>query len=155
MAIGIETIDGRIRVLTLNRPDALNATRLVDLEELDGLLTDAEGDPELRCVVLTGAGSAFCAGHDIREMDGLDAAALAELDRRRHGPMWHWAAGELPTIVAVNGVCYGFGAILGRQCRPPRGRPSHPDQGHGGGLRRRQPDLEPARADRRVPRCAT
>ena len=112
MAIGIETVDGRIRVLTLNRPDALNATRLVDLEELDGLLTDAEGDPELRCVVLTGAGSAFCAGHDIREMDGLDAAALAELDRRRHGPTWHWAAGELPTIVAINGACYGFGAIL-------------------------------------------
>ena len=62
--------------------------------------------------MLTGAGPAFCAGHDIHEMDGLDAAALAELDRRRLGPTWHWATAELPTIVAVNGVCYGFGAIL-------------------------------------------
>ena len=93
-------------------PTCSNATRVDDLEELDARLVEAEGDPELRCVVLTGAGSAFCAGHDIREMDGLDAAALAELDRRRHGPTWHWATAELPTIVAINGVCYGFGAIL-------------------------------------------
>ena len=112
MAIGVETVDGRIRILTLDRPDVLNATRVADLDELDGRLSEAEADPEIRCVVLTGAGPAFCAGHDIHEMDGLDAAALAELDRRRHGPTWHWATAAVPTIVAVNGVCYGFGAIL-------------------------------------------
>ena len=112
MAITVETVDGRIRVLTLDRPEVLNATRLADLEELDARLLEAEHDSDVRCLVLTGAGSAFCAGHDIHEMDGLDAAALADLDRRRHGPTWHWATSDLPTIAAVNGVCYGFGAIL-------------------------------------------
>ncbi|HTD48108.1 MAG TPA: enoyl-CoA hydratase/isomerase family protein, partial [bacterium] len=58
---------GGARILTLNRPDVLNAINAQMGEELNEALRDAERSPEVRCVLLTAAGRGFCAGADLRE----------------------------------------------------------------------------------------
>src|SRR3712207_5380891 len=59
-------LTGRVAVVTLNRPDALNATTSVMNEELVDAFKRAAGDDGVGCVVITGAGRAFCAGADVR-----------------------------------------------------------------------------------------
>ena len=56
---------GRIVVITLNRPDRLNAISRDMLGELSAKVVEANKDPEVRCIVLTGAGKGFCAGLDL------------------------------------------------------------------------------------------
>ena len=112
MSIRVEDAAEHVRVFTLDRPEVLNATRVADVVELDRLLHEAERDGDIRCVVLTGAGEAFCAGHDIHEMQGLDADALTILELRRREATWHWANARLPTVAAVNGVSYGNGTLM-------------------------------------------
>ena len=82
-----------VAVLTLNRPEALNALSLEMLDDLEQMLQEADADPTLRAVVLTGAGEkAFCVGADINEW-----AALPPLDmwrrwiRRGHQVFDQWA----------------------------------------------------------------
>ena len=62
---GCSPSGGVIAVWTLNRPEKLNALSNELLMELNEALHDAEGDPEVRVVILTGAGRAFCAGYDL------------------------------------------------------------------------------------------
>jgi 2-(1,2-epoxy-1,2-dihydrophenyl)acetyl-CoA isomerase len=112
MTIHIDTAAPHVRVFTLDRPEVLNATRVADVVELDRLLDEAEADEDVRCVVLTGAGDAFCAGHDIHEMKGLDAEALTILELRRRQATWHWANARVPTVAAINGVSYGNGTLM-------------------------------------------
>ena len=60
--------DGRVLVVTFNRPDRLNTISPPMLSELSSVLTAANKDPEVRCIVLTGAGRGFCAGLDLGEL---------------------------------------------------------------------------------------
>ena len=107
-----ETIDN-IRVLTLDRPESLNATSMAVVMELDERLSEAENDEQVGCIVLTGAGEkAFSAGLDIRELTSADVATQAVMSAQRKAATWHWATSAVPTIAAVNGLCYGNGAIL-------------------------------------------
>lgn len=110
--------DGSVAILTLNRPDQMNAIS-PDLEsELHAALALGERDPEVRAIVLTGAGSAFCAGYDLGE-DEIPGTA----ERRARDVVSRWwdtdtgtAAKHLslmrlakPIIAAVNGWCLGGG----------------------------------------------
>jgi enoyl-CoA hydratase/carnithine racemase len=107
------TEDGNIRILTLDRPEVLNATSMAAIAELDALLTTAEQDPAIGCVVLTGAGDkAFCAGNDIHEIVEADTPTQAMMAVERKAATWHWATSAVPTIAAINGVSYGNGTIL-------------------------------------------
>lgn len=112
MSILVDRPSDHVMLLTLNRPEVLNATSVADIEELDAIVARAEADGDVRCLVLTGAGRAFCAGNDIHEMSGADDAAMAAMEMQRREPTFHWATTTLPTIAAVNGVAYGYGAIL-------------------------------------------
>ena len=56
---------GKVAVITLNRPDRLNAISRVMLNELSAKIVEANKDPDIRCIVLTGAGKGFCAGLDL------------------------------------------------------------------------------------------
>jgi enoyl-CoA hydratase/carnithine racemase len=58
---------GPVRIVTLNRPERLNAITVELVQDLLAALTEADGDPSVRVVVLTGAGRAFCAGDDLHE----------------------------------------------------------------------------------------
>jgi enoyl-CoA hydratase/carnithine racemase len=119
--MGYETIlvsksDG-VAVLTLNRPEVLNAMNFQLVTELDQAITEAEQDDDILAIVLTGMGDrAFTAGGDIHEQR-KDAQELSpEDDRRRRGIRsdysWHVAACSKPTIGALNGLAYGGGSVL-------------------------------------------
>lgn len=109
----VETVEGGVGVVTLNRPKMLNALSSALTSELDEALTAFEDDPDVRCVVITGAGEkAFSAGADIHEMAAATPEALAERQQRRGAYTWHLATLKKPTIGAINGLAYGGAAVL-------------------------------------------
>jgi enoyl-CoA hydratase/carnithine racemase len=110
--IRFERADG-VAVITLNRPQVLNALSMPLMAEVDDALTACDADDDVRAIVITGAGEkAFSAGADIHEMAGM---AQEELDRRqaRRGEItWHLATCRKPVIGALNGLVYGGAAVL-------------------------------------------
>ena len=119
--MGYETIvvsqrDG-VSVLTLRRPEVLNAMSFQLVTELEQAVDSAEKDAEVGAVIVTGAGEkAFSAGGDIHEQR-RDAKELSpDEDGRRKSLraqcMWRVAACTKPTIGAINGLAYGGGALL-------------------------------------------
>jgi 2-(1,2-epoxy-1,2-dihydrophenyl)acetyl-CoA isomerase len=109
----VETVDGGVGVVTLNRPAVLNALSYALASELDDALTAFEQEEDVRCVVITGAGEkAFSAGADIHEMAALSPEQLAERQQHRSTFTWHLATLTKPTIGAINGLAYGGAAVL-------------------------------------------
>lgn len=110
-----------VRTLRLNRPEALNAlTREVARGLVDGLRA-AEREPSIRIVVLTGAGRAFCAGQDLKDLDSIHrpdgSLELGELLREHYNPLIKRIRTlDKPVIAAVNGVAAGAGLSLALAC---------------------------------------
>ncbi len=106
--------DRGVGVITLNRPEVLNAMNRAMGREIDEALAAFEDDPEVGAIVITGAGRrAFSAGADIHEMAKLAEQAEASApDPRRSEYAWHIASCRKPTIGAINGLAYGGGAVL-------------------------------------------
>jgi enoyl-CoA hydratase len=106
-----------VAVLTLNRPEALNALSPEMLDRLEERLDEIAADPGLRAVVLTGAGEkAFCAGADIahmRDADALDARAFAQ---RGHRLADRIEGLPTPVVAAVNGYALGGGCEIALAC---------------------------------------
>jgi enoyl-CoA hydratase len=106
--------DGHVATVRLNRPDKHNAINAQMSAELIACLDALEADPDVRVIVLTGAGEkAFCAGADMAQAIGTagdsrrDAAARAAIRLLRV---------KKPTIAAVNGYAYGGGAVFAIHC---------------------------------------
>ncbi len=110
-------VDGRVATVALDRPDALNALTVPLKEELRAAFERFATDANVRAVVLTGAGRAFCAGQDLRERVQPDALPLADEIRARYNPLVR-AMRTLPKpiVAAVNGVAAGAGAALAFAC---------------------------------------
>jgi len=107
-----ERVDGAA-VITLNRPEKLNALSYPLVRELDDALTQYEADDDIKAVILTGAGErAFSAGADIHEMAGLSTEELATRAEVRGRATWHIASFGKPLIGAINGLAYGGAALL-------------------------------------------
>lgn len=107
-----ERLDGAA-LITLNRPEKLNALSYGLMQELDEELTRLEDDDAVKAVVLTGAGDkAFSAGADIHEMAGLSQEQLGERQAFRNRATWHIATFAKPLIGAINGLAYGGAALL-------------------------------------------
>lgn len=107
--IVVEYADG-IATITLNRPDSLNALNLTVLEDVTAAAAAADADDSIRAIILTGAGKAFAAGADIKQMASLDFATAYRKN---------WFAGwsrldevSKPIIAAVNGFALGGGCEL-------------------------------------------
>jgi enoyl-CoA hydratase/carnithine racemase len=108
--------DGRVRVVTLNRPDALNAFDTPLYNACADALRSASADDIVRCVVLTGRGRAFSSGQDLGEMGRLGSG---ESDGTAHGFPNLLAAVtsfDKPLIAAVNGIAVGIGFTVLLHC---------------------------------------
>ena len=106
---------GGVQVLTLNRPDRLNAFTKPLLSVLMAALGDAEADQDCRAVLLHGAGRAFCAGQDLTMVEpGADLGD--SLDRSFNPLVRRLRAMRLPVVCAVHGVAAGAGANLALAC---------------------------------------
>ena len=106
---------GPVLLIRLNRPEALNALNARLMTELVQTLTEADTNPEVRCIVLTGSDKAFAAGADVRQMApmtyaevvsanlfGAESEAIARIRK--------------PIIAAVSGFCLGGGCELAMMC---------------------------------------
>ena len=122
----IEQFD-QVLLITLNRPERLNAISRDMLDELSAKVVAADKDPEIRCMVLTGEGKGFCAGLDLvdtnkrreDEGEGTDSnhnrppRKLFDLRDAPINVMWHC---DTPIICAVNGAAAGYGMDLTLLC---------------------------------------
>ncbi|GAA3258620.1 enoyl-CoA hydratase/isomerase family protein [Dactylosporangium siamense] len=115
MNLQVERNDA-VAVVTLNRPDALNALDTATKVALRDTLRELADDPKVRAVVLAGAGRAFCVGQDLREHVALlatdDPAPLSTV-REHYNPVAELIVGmPKPVIAAVRGMAAGAGASL-------------------------------------------
>lgn len=109
--------DGPVRILTIDRPDKLNALNRQTLEALDAAFTQAAADETVRVVVLTGSGSkAFVAGADIAEMSALSAVQAREFSLLGQRLMRRIERMPKPVIAMVNGYALGGGLELAMAC---------------------------------------
>jgi enoyl-CoA hydratase len=107
---------GPVAVVTLNRPDALNALSSALLGALRDTVRSLESDASVRALVLTGAGRAFAAGADIAEMRGMTPLEGERFSRLGHETFAALEALPVPTIAAVNGFALGGGCELALAC---------------------------------------
>ncbi|MFN2387236.1 MAG: enoyl-CoA hydratase/isomerase family protein [Thermoanaerobaculia bacterium] len=111
-----ETQDG-VRVLTVDRPEKLNALNAGVLEALSRAIAESADAPDLRCVILTGAGEkAFIAGADIGELAKLSPLEGREHSRKGQALLDRISDLPVPTIAAINGYAYGGGLELAMAC---------------------------------------
>ena len=111
-AVLVETV-GRAGVITINRPDKLNALDLPTCRALDEAVSRVEADEAVRVVVFTGAGRAFVAGGDIADLDSRRGLAhYEEFAERIHLLFRRIETLDKPTLAAVNGFALGGGAEL-------------------------------------------
>ncbi|HTR03177.1 MAG TPA: enoyl-CoA hydratase-related protein [Thermoanaerobaculia bacterium] len=115
--VRVEDRDGGVRVLTVSRPEKLNALNAAVLDDLGAAVGQAEADGGLRCLVITGAGEkAFIAGADIAELSTLSPIQGRDHARRGQAVLDRIAALPVPTIAAINGFAYGGGLELAMAC---------------------------------------
>lgn len=108
-------VDSGIATLTLNRPDAYNALNMALGRDLHRAVIDADEDRSVRCIVLTGAGKAFCSGGDVKDfIDNIDRIGvhIKRLTTDFHGAISRLARSPKPVLMAVNGVAAGAGMSL-------------------------------------------
>ena len=102
-----------VGIITLNRPEKLNALNFALGEEVDHILDEWDVNDDIRAIIVTGAGDrAFSAGADIHEMADLTVDDTLPLQVKRWDYYWHLATCKKPTIGALNGLAYGGGATV-------------------------------------------
>ena len=120
------SVEDRVATITLNRPDRLNAWTTAMGEQLQQAIAQAEGDDNVRAIVLTGAGRGFCAGADMARLSSA-AAGQRQLLAEDNSPIEGLAANfaqrlsyllavNKPVIAAINGPVAGIGFVLTLYC---------------------------------------
>jgi 2-(1,2-epoxy-1,2-dihydrophenyl)acetyl-CoA isomerase len=119
--VSYETIiyekEGGLAIITLNRPQSLNAFVPQMNQEVLDALKDGERDKAIRCLMITGAGRAFCAGQDLKDRTPEQKGSLGASLREKYNPMVRQIRQmEKIVIAAVNGVAAGAGCNLALAC---------------------------------------
>ena len=107
---------GHIALVTLDRPDVLNALSAELVAQLTAALRDVDADPEVRAIVLTGSDRAFCAGGDISQIDAIEARGVISRDGFAREPFETMNTLRAPIIAAVRGLAVGGGCELAMAC---------------------------------------
>lgn len=116
MAVEVEITDS-VAVITMNRPEALNAFNLEQLDRLGAALEGVRGNRAVRAVIITGAGErAFAAGADIKQMAELNPEQGLAFGRKGHAITNAIELLPQPVIAAVNGYAFGGGCELAIAC---------------------------------------
>lgn len=105
-----------ILTVTLNRPDVYNAFNEEMLTELNEAFKKAEEDESIRCVILTGAGKAFCSGQDLKDFNEKKLTFREAIQQRYNPLIKRIAYLPKPVICAINGVAAGAGISLCLAC---------------------------------------
>jgi enoyl-CoA hydratase/carnithine racemase len=110
--------DGHVVTITLNRPEKKNAMSWVMFEEIGAAFERAGNDADVRCVVVTGAGDAFCSGADLTDPANAVTSSFALQDRMAtiHGIARAVVTCPKPTIARVTGIAAGAGCNLALSC---------------------------------------
>lgn len=109
--------DGAIQIITLNRPHVHNALNDAILSELDAALTEAEMNPEVQVIMITGAGEkSFAAGADIKELEDVNTLNAVPFCGKGQGLFNKMENMSKPIIAAVNGFALGGGCELAMAC---------------------------------------
>ncbi len=108
----------KIAVVTINRPQSLNALNSEIIRELSEAFGSLENDPEVRCIILTGQGEkSFVAGADIKEFSDFGTSQAEELARKGQESLFNKVENlSKPVIAAVNGFALGGGLELAMSC---------------------------------------
>ena len=114
--VTVQVQDNGVALCTLNRPEVLNAVNSQLHRDLEDLFAQLARDHEVRAVVLTGAGRAFCAGGDIRGMGGDDDRPAGIFDSGARELVANLLSIQQPVIAAVNGPAVGLGATIALLC---------------------------------------
>jgi 2-(1,2-epoxy-1,2-dihydrophenyl)acetyl-CoA isomerase len=115
MSVLISELQDGILSLTLNRPEAINAFTTEMLQSLSKALVKEATRPEVRVVVLRGAGRGFCSGQDLREFEGQDISYKDHL-KNYQAVIENLAGLEKPVLAAIHGAAAGAGLSLALAC---------------------------------------
>lgn len=107
---------GHIGVVTIDRPEALNALNSQVLSDLEGVLDQVEANEDIYVVILTGAGRSFVAGADIAEMKNFNAVSAKAFGDHGNNVFLRIENLEKPVIAAVNGFALGGGCEISMSC---------------------------------------
>ena len=111
------TLENGICIITINRPEKLNALNAAVLSDLDNALNEIQSNPEIKTVIITGAGpKAFVAGADITEFNGLNKEEAMALAKRGQDVFFKIENSKKPIVAAVNGFALGGGCELAMAC---------------------------------------
>lgn len=109
-------VEGPLARITLNRPEVLNAANLAFMEDFEAVVDAVAAEPDVRVVLVRGAGRAFSAGLDLDMSGGADAPRLLEFFERQERSRCRLEALDTITIAAVHGYCLGGGLQLAISC---------------------------------------
>ncbi|MEO9870233.1 enoyl-CoA hydratase-related protein [Ekhidna sp.] len=113
----ITTKKNNIGILTFNRPDVFNSFNKELALAIQKVLEDYANDPEIRAIMLTGNGKAFCAGQDLQEAIADNGLEIEQIVDEHYNPIIKQLRSiEKPVIAAVNGVAAGAGANIALAC---------------------------------------
>lgn len=107
---------GAVGIVRMNRPQSFNAFTSQMFDEIDLVTRHIESDPELLCIILTGAGKHFCAGIDISLLAETSSEWSVRNVNRVHASLFRWENLTQPTIAAINGACIGGGFEFALTC---------------------------------------
>lgn len=109
-------VKDHVAIITINRPDALNALNLAVLKELGQAVTQAESDNDIYVLIITGAGKAFVAGADISQMKDFSAVEAKAFGDYGNSVFYRIESISKPVIAAINGYALGGGCELSMAC---------------------------------------